>query len=253
MFVSANSLCHCGSRKKYKRCCRDRDLAVANIRQSIKSGEMQAFARVHSTDEGQARIEIEDASVTFHGSTVKFVDKRIVLETNTISGDKFASSGATVSLPIHGRLSGSIKTTGNATVSSSNEPLHISLKDNTKKMRISGHSGLFVIARVRVQRDTQKPYFDFLFGEKEKSEGIDDKGMKDRPHITLTPDGNGKFLRLGCYNCELEGDMSYSASENIIYPNCFRINPIDFSETLEVSFLYSNNNVSLNEMRFIYK
>jgi hypothetical protein len=267
MKMGRNSLCYCGKLNKYgkpikyKRCCMSKDQAklvknqvnpIQSLRQKIESGEIPFFARVRSVDGEQGGVEISHVSVTRNGQTTELLNDDIKLATNTVKGDLTSASVAMISIPIDGRSQGTIRTVGNATVSNPAEPLQIKLKDNKKDMKQKSDFGLWVNARIGLHRDTQTYSFEFIFGVQGQKEEVDETGRKNRTHISICPDGNGKFLRLAG-NCEIEGEMLYFAASRRVQPNCIRIKSSDFKEILEVTFLYddSNNIVCLEAMHFL--
>ena len=119
-------------------------------------------------------------------------------------------------------------------------------------MTVKSESGLFVVARIGWQRNTQTQYFDFLYGVKGQTEEIDASGEKQRLHIAICPDGNGQFIRLAEHNCEIESDMQYSATERRVLPQVLRIKSVELNKICEAVFSTSNpNEVVLIDLRFV--
>ena len=252
MIYSANMLCHCGSGKKYKRCCRAKDEGMRNLFEKLASGQLPFTAQIRSHSGESSSMEVHHASMTQDGRTTVLLDEKITLSTNSTSGDKTTTSAASISIPTDGFSLGAIRTVGNASVSNIANHPKISLAAGVKKLKATSESGLFVVARTGLQRDTQIEYFDFLFGVSGQTERVDDSGEKQRPHITIYPDGNGKFIRLTGHSCEIESDMQYSSEARQVLPQLLRIKSLDTGQTIEVVFsTEAPNVVVLNELHFI--
>lgn len=217
----------------------------------ISSGQIPFTAQIISKSGEPGSMEVSRASITQNGHTTVLLDEKIRLATNSTHGDRTTSSVASISIPTDGSSPGAIRTLGNASVSNAGQHLEIALAGSVKKLKVTSDSGLFVVARIGLQRDTQIAYFDFLFGMCGQSESLDESGDKSRPHIALYPDGNGKFIRLSGYNCEIEGDMQYHAETCQILPQQLRIKSSDLGETIEATFSTENSaQVVLNAIRF---
>ena len=251
MRCSANSPCPCGSGKKYKRCCRAKDEGIRGLFEKISSGQLPFTARIISKSGEASSMEVSHASITQNGHTTILVDEKVTLATNSTHGEKTTSSVASISIPADGSSPGAIRTAGNASVSNAAQFRAIALAGDAKKLKATSNSGLFVVARLGLQSETQIEYFDFLFGVKGQSEEVNESGEKQRPHITLYPDGNGKFIRLSGHNCEIEGDMQYNAGTHRVLPQQLRIKSSDLGETIEVTFSTEHSAlVVLDAIRF---
>lgn len=219
--------------------------------EKISSGQLPFTAQIISKSGEPGSMEVSRASITQNGRTTVLLDEKVTLATNSTHGDKTTSSVASISIPIDGSSPGAIRTLGNASVSNAAKPQTIALVGGVKKLKATSNSGLFVVARIGLQRDTQIAYFDFLFGMRGQSENVDESGEKSRPHIALYPDGNGKLIRLSGHNCEIEGDMQYHAETRQVLPQQLRIKSPDLGETIEVTFSTENpTHVVLNAIRF---
>lgn len=192
-------------------------------------------------------MEVHHAAVTRDGLTTVLLDEKVTLSTNSISGDKTDNSFASISIPADGVSPGIIRTVGNASVSNDAIPTKILLASAAKKLKATSNSGLFVVARIGLQRDTKINFFDFLFGRHGQDESVDEAGQKQRPHIAFYPDGNGKFIRLASHNCELEGELQYSASSRLVVPKKLLIKSADFAETVELMFSLSSSGPTVLE------
>lgn len=181
-------------------------------------------------------MEVHHAAVTLDGLTTVLLNEKVTLSTNSTSGDKTKDSSAVISIPADGMSPGIVRVVGNASVSNDRLSAKILLAGGKRKLKASSKSGLFVVARIGLQRDTQIEFFDFLFGRRGQEERIDEAGHKDRPHIAFYPDGNGKFIRLVGHNCELEGELQYDASSSQVAPKVLRIKSADFAEIVELKF-----------------
>jgi SEC-C motif len=254
MTRKANMPCPCGSYKPYKHCCRQKDKALKNIWDLGQAGKLHPSVSIksdNSSESGTLTVSCIKANETI------FLDNEITLNTNSIKGDVSEKSSATLSFPMQStsKVNGTIKTIGNATVflseNSSSLP-EIKLANNAKKLSEKSTSGLFVTAKIGLQKNTGIEYFDIFFGEKGRSENIGENGQKDRPHIAFHPDGNGKFIRLASYNCELESDMQYNSNSRQIVPKKIQIKATDFSETIEITFSQANSHtVILESINFV--
>jgi SEC-C motif len=251
MRYSANAPCHCGSGKKFKRCCRAKAEGMAGLFEKISSGKIPFTAKFMSSGGEPGSIEIGPWSVTKNGRKTVLLHETLTLSTNTAHGDKTAPSLASISIPIDGCSAGSITTIGNASVSNIQNSPPIALAGGAKKLKTTSASGLFAVARVLLQRDTQIQFFDILFGVRGQSEEADDSGEKQRPHIALYPDGNGKFIRLSGHDCEIEGEMVYRPGTRQVLPQLLRIKSNDLEETIEITFSTENpSRVILSAIRF---
>lgn len=245
-------LCHCGSGKKYKRCCRVKDEGMRNLFEKLATGQLPLRAAIISESGEASSMDVHHASMMKDGKVTVLLDEKITLSTNSTSGDKTTASAASISIPTDGLSLGAIRTIGNASVSNISDYPKISLAAGVKKIKATSELGLFVVARTRLQRNTQIEYFDFLFGVRGQTESVDDSGEKQRPHITIYPDGNGKFIRLSGHNCEIESDMQYSSESRQVLLQQLRIKSLDTGQVIMVVFSMENPNVVvLNELRFI--
>lgn len=252
MFYSANMLCHCGSGKKYKRCCRAKDEGMRSLFEKLSSGQLPFMAQIISKNGEASSMEVNHASITQNGRTTVLLDEKVTLATNSTRGDKTTASVASISIPADGVSAGAIRTVGNASVSNAALPPKVLLSGGKKELRVKSKSGLlFVVARIKVDHATQIECFDFLFGGRGQSEHVDESGAKQRPHLAIYPDGNGAFIRLSGHNCEVESDMQYHAAARLVVPQQLRIKSTDSGQTVEVEFAAANTNeIVLNEIRF---
>jgi len=248
---SASMQCHCGSGKKYKRCCRSKDQGWENFQKKLHAGEIPFSARVSSTSGAESQIVISDVSVVQGGVETVLLNEEMTISTNSVTGDKTERSAAFISIPIDGMSHGSIATSGNATVSNGDVSAKLSLYANKKKLKSGSKTGLFAIARICTQRDSGLQYFDLLFGTKGQSEEVDSEGEKTRPHIAFYPDGNGKFVRLSGHCCTLESEMSYQSNIQQIIPKRVRILSMLHKEALILGFSRNiSGEIVLNEITF---
>lgn len=225
---------------------------MRNLFEKLASGQLPFRAEIISESGEASSMEVHHASMTQGGRATVLLDEKITLSTNSTSGEMTTASAASISIPTDGLSLGTIKTVGNASVSNTTNHPKILLAAGVKKLKATSESGLFVIARTGLQQDTQIEYFDFLFGVAGQAESVGDSGVKQRPHITIYPDGNGKFIRLSGHNCEIESDMQYSSGARQVLPQLFRIKSLDTGQTIEVVFSTETPNVVvLNELRFI--
>ena len=252
MIYSANMLCHCGSGKKYKRCCRAKDEGMRKLFEKLASGQPPFTAQIRSQSGESSSMEVHSASITQHGRTTVLLDEKVTLTTNSTRGDKTTTSIASISIPADGVSLGEIRTVGNASVSNVSRPPKITLFGGRKELKAKSKSGLlFVVARIKLDGATQIECFDFLFGARGQSEYADETGIKQRPHIALYPNGNGAFIRLAGHNCEIESDMTYHSEKRQVIPQQLRIKSTDSGQAIEVEFSAENpDEIVLNDIRF---
>ncbi|MDX2368501.1 MAG: hypothetical protein QNK36_08890 [Colwellia sp.] len=175
------------------------------------------------------------------------------MQTNSIDGDNTNSSSAEIKVPFDSKQKPKIKTQGNATVKNGDISYYIEISGNPKKLKIKSDKGLFAIIRIVKQRNGGYYYFDILFGKKGESEKLKNRTEKTRPHIAFYPDGNGKFLRLSNYECQLSSVLGYQPEECQIVPSLVEIHPIEFNEKIVLKFEYDTqqNLVILNTAHFV--
>ena len=247
MISSANQPCPCGSGKKYKSCCRAKDEGIRQLFEKLASGQLPFRAEIISSNGEPSSMEVHHAAVTLGDLTAVLLNEKVTLSTNLTSGDKIKDSSAAISIPADGVSPGIAKIVGNASVSNDGLPTKILLAGGVKKLKETSKTGLFVVARIGLQRDTQIEFFDFLFGRRGQDERIDEAGHKQRPHIAFYPDGNGKFIRLVDHNCELEGELQYDASSHQVAPKVLYIKSADFAEIVELMFSSSSSGPTILE------
>ncbi len=119
-------------------------------------------------------------------------------------------------------------------------------------MKGVSQTGLYAIARVRTQHDSDQQYFDLLFGTSGQAEEVDAKGIKQRPHIAIHPNGNGKFIRLAGHSCELESEMTYQPRARQVLPRAVRVRSLEHKEVLELRFAQdTTGSIVLEEIHFV--
>jgi len=207
----------------------------------LKNGELPFRAEVTTKNGEISSMVVSDAKVIIDGVETTLLDDEITISSNSADGDKTNHSSASISIPVKNSEAPEIKTEGNASVTNTTSNYHIEIKDNPKKLKIKSESGLFAIVRIKEQRDTNSLYYDIYFGKKGKEESVDDSGQKNRPHIALYPDGNGKFIRLSGYKCNLKSNLNYCPSNKTIYPSSIEIHSIQHSETIAMNFQFNEN------------
>jgi hypothetical protein len=245
----ANLPCGCGSGKPYKRCHRDKDKGMQELFRKIQAGELPITAQMRSENSEPSSMQVGRIVVTHGGVERVLSEEMLTLTTNTVPGDKTQKSMARVSLPVDGSM-GSISTFGNATVCNGALPLNLRLSGGSKKLKASSHSGGFAVARIGRHNDTQQEFFDFLFGYDGQSEVVDGSGRKNRSHVALHPDGNGRFLRLEGNGCEIATEQGYTAAANSIVPRKVVIRSPQFTEILVAEFTASGETVELVSIAF---
>jgi hypothetical protein len=225
--------------------------AAISFRKKLDSGELSAFARVKSSDGAHAQIDIASMSLSRDGFTSDLIEEHISLSTNAQVGDITNKSAAIISFPLNSLNEGIIQTSGNASVSNNPKPIMLQICGGSDQIKVKSANGLFVIARLRLQRNTGFQYFDILFGTANRRETLNASGAKQRPHLSFYPDGNGKFIRLADYKCELETMQKYNAQQKQIIPSSIRIRSLEHMEIIELNFESSDSAiVNLKEIRF---
>ncbi len=202
----------------------------------MAAGKLPFRAEITSKDGSSSSMEVSNVTVIRDGVATTLVDERLVLSTNSIEGDKTGHAAATISVPVDGRSPGTITTIGNASVTNDGTPPRISIEGGKKKLRATCPGGLFAVARIATQRDTGSGYFDFLFGRSGDAETTDEAGRKNRSHVAIHPDGNGKFIRLSGHACDLQGDSEYDATARTVRPRVIRIRSTDLGAIVEAVF-----------------
>jgi hypothetical protein len=245
----ANLPCECGSGKPFKKCCRGRVSGTQELFRKIQAGEIPFSAQIVSETEEPSSMQVGDVVVVNNGVSKTLSNETLTLTTNTISGDKTQKSVAQISLPVDGS-EGKASTVGNASISNNSPPKSLRLYDGKKKLKAKSPSGGFVVAKIGLQRNTQIEYFDLFFGTKGQSELVDENGIKNRPHIALHPDGNGKFLRLASNACEFSTEQTYSSSAKEIVPSRIMITSSHFEEVLVAKFVAQGETVELISVEF---
>ena len=214
-----------------------------------KVSKLPFRAEITSKDGSEGSMKFTSAKIIRDGQEEILFNDEIELKTNSISGDNIEHSKAIFIAPQNNEKP-KIMIEGNASVSNINDIIDISLAENKKKLKVKSESGLWASAKIGLQRDTGKKYFQLFFGIEGKEEKIDSSGMKNRPHIDFLPSGNGKFIRLSGYNCQLEFESGYDKKKKIIFPSTAKILIEDHSENLELYFEYEADNAILREMKF---
>lgn len=257
--IGRNDKCSCGSGKKYKKCCLVKVQAKPTFESQKEWNEwmekvstLPFRAEVISQDTSQASMKISSAKIVRDGQEEILFEDEVELKTNSIIGDEIEESKAIFIVPQNNKEP-KIKMIGNALVANTNQIYDIALSENKKKLKEKSKSGLFASAKIGLQRNTGKKYFQLFFGITGQEEKIDSSGMKDRPHIDFYPSGNGKFIRLSGYKCTLEFESGYDKKNKIIFPSLVCILIEDYNEQLEIRFNYEEEKTVLSEMKFKIK
>lgn len=231
----SNLSCWCESGKLYQDCHRADYLSRHEFIQKMRRGEVPFFARVVSENGEQSSMEIGAVRICRDGETQILSEGPITLTTNAVSGDRTPVAIARIDIPADGSV-GTIRTAGNASVSNATMALPLALRNSTDGVVMTDSpSGAYVRATLGFQDATQTPYFDFMLGVKGKKEEIVD-GRKNRTHVTLFPDGNGKFLRLEGDDTSIEIEQDFYADSKMIIPRIVKIRSSYFSRTLAAEF-----------------
>jgi hypothetical protein len=249
--IGNNEKCTCGSGKKYKKCCK---LKTANNKKQTpqmtqtewidwmeRVSKLPFRAEIRSEKGSSGSMTVGSASVTKDGVTAELFNDPITLSTNQGDGERTENAYAILSIPQNKETKPEVLTGGNANVKNINNPYKIAIKDNPKELKIKSSNGLFAIIKIVARRDCGFDCFDILFGEAGRAEIISEDGNKQRPHLTIYPDGNNKFFRLAGYKCQMEGKLEYEANNKTIYPLESIIVFDEYSERLVLSFTYTKD------------
>src|ERR1700710_1406454 len=173
-----------------------REAALRRVFEMAVRGELPLSAHIISESIEPVSLGLQQVTVTRDGERTMLIANPVTLATNTIPGDKTQRSSVSINFPLDELSAGTIRTTGNASFSTSGTTLDIALIGGMTEMREVGNGELFVLAKVGLQRNTGLKYFDFLFGRRGQRESVDESSnrIREHAHITVYPDGNGKFL-----------------------------------------------------------
>jgi hypothetical protein len=230
------------------------EAAVRRLFEMAARGELPLSAHIISESSEPASLGLQQVTITRDGKKTVLIADSVTLATNAIPGDKTQRSGVSISFPIDELSAGAIRTIGNASISTSGPTPDIALIGGMTEMREVGNGNLFVLAKVGLQRNTGLKYFDFLFGRRGQRESVDESNnrIREHAHITIYPDGNGKFLALRGYNCEIESQSRYSVAAARIAPATLRIRVLDLNEIAEVDFVTeSDDRIILSAIRIV--
>lgn len=205
------------------------------------AGILRPTVRIRSSGGESSGITVERIAVTRNGVTTVHLDEPISLNTNAAPGDKTEVAGAVLTFPSDSTTSAKIHTVGNASVSRVPTPVQVALSNGVRLLRCTSESGFFAVAKVKTQRDIGQGYFDLIFGAGGRQVKLDEDGRKNRPHISLSPDGNGKFLRLSGHRCEVQAEMVYLPELHRISPVTFRVRLVEHGETLCLAFVHEES------------
>ena len=218
----------------------------------MMNGELPFRAEVISEDGKSSSIHVSNAKTIIDGVETILFDDEITLSTNSVDGDNTNEASASLSIPVNDKTKPEIKIKGNACVTNNKDAYAIGIKDDKKKLKIKSSNGLFAVIRIAKQRDADFHYFDVLFGSKGQAETIDQNGQKNRPHIAFYSTGNGKFIRLSSFDCELNSTLDYDKEMQSIYPSSIDIFSYGHSESIILDFKFDSNKekVTLEDARF---
>lgn len=255
-----NQPCPCGSGKKFKNCCKDNQNStyipshvMKNLHDKFMRGELPFRAEIHSKDGTPGSMKVTSARIINGDGTEKLLfEDEVTLSTNSADGDTIPGSKAIFSVPVKDGEQAKIQTTGNASVNNTSKYCDIEIINNPKKLKVKSASGLFAVIRISTQRNDGFDFFDILFGSKGQSETKNSAGEKIRPHIAIFADGNGKFIRLSSFKCQLQYESIYDPQKKSITSSEIKINLPDYSEDLCLFFTYetSINKVILTNAEF---
>lgn len=224
--IGRNSLCFCGSGKKYKKCCLLKNQNTDSLFKKLANGELPFCASISSDNGESSSMEIHGVSFFRDGVETKLLEDKLILTTNSTKGDILPSS-AMISIPINEKKP-EITIKGNASVI--NQNIHYSIHPFLKKeLKIISNGELFATIRLIVPKDRNVNFkcFDIIFGK---------KNVKDHAHIGFYPDGNSHFIKFRGHNCIMENCLDYDSVQKIISPLKISISVNNFFEKLILEF-----------------
>ena len=258
--ASRNQPCPCGSGHKFKRCCLHLPAPkrVPSVYEKLARGQLPVRAEITAepdavASDAPAQMQIYEARVVTNGQERTIFNDKIELAVNSQPSDLEAQeSAAAISIPLSADEPAMIQTSGNAAVFNESGYPEIGIRDDVKRLKAKSESGMFAVARIRTQRDSGYQFFDLLFGKSGERETLDRTGKKNRPHVAFFPDGNGKFVRVGDYACQLRGALDYDRGTKSIRPSEVRLELDEIKETLVLLFNQTPNThrVELSSIQF---
>lgn len=248
-----NELCHCWKWIKYKRCC---ELLINKKPESFleRITKLPFWARIHSTNGAESSLKILSASRVENGVSTKLFNDEITLSTHKwdLKSESTNESIAIISFPKEKNIIPTIVTTGNGRVNNNSYIYAIKIRNDPRKLKIESQNWLFATIRIQNRKDCWFECFDIFFGESGWEEYIDENGIKQRPHLTIYPNGNNKFFRFVGYKCTLESNLEYNPEDKNIYPISSKVTLEEYSEQLILNFKFHKelNLIELTDIHF---
>lgn len=189
--IYVNDTCVCGSGKKYKRCCMDKDAKVTGksfyetIIEGFKKGELVSFQRIQG-DKGS--LEISNQSVTF-GEEMYSYDKPIKFSIgDSEDGNSSGQAMSTVSMDGKNEITTTQIDSGRVFVEGEHK-YSIGIKNKIKE---EVNSEWYIEINLK---NSPVDHFDLkLINRSRQRDHIKD------PHISFRPDGSGRYIRFGDYS-----------------------------------------------------
>ena len=251
MKIGRNDKCYCGNNLKYKKCCFKKALNNRKINHCSMSKEEKEYydnfsnlpfrAEIISENGNASSMTISSAVLTKNGITTNLFEDEITLSVNKPDGDSLNKSSATLTVPHNEKTKSEIITAGNADVKNSKN--YYQIQPLTKKnLKIISPQRNKARIKIDKQIDNDFEYFDILF-----------LTGRTHPHIAFYPDGNGKFIGLRGFDCDLKSVLNYNPSTKIISPSTIEIEVKNINEKLRMDFSFNNenNSVTLTKCNFI--
>lgn len=221
--IGRNTLCLCGSGKKYKKCCILKNEGMNRLFQKLANGELPFTAQIISKDGKSSSMQVHSASIVNNGIEKKLFDDPIELSVNSVTGDTKASS-ATFTIPVQSNQNPEINIQGNASVTNGKGVYKI----NPFREKITSKSG--IKAQINV-KTTPEDHIDILFFTH----------SKEHPHISFFPDGNGRYFGQRGYDCELKSILNYDPANKLVSPSEIEITVKDIIEKLFIKLSFDNS------------
>ena len=248
-----NKKCPCGSGKKHKNCCGKKSEGFRRLLTRIRNGEIPLSASIRASEGTTAEMQIIKASVSNGVVEKQLVSSPVSLSVNSVSGEKTENASVSLSVPVRGQPVGVISTSGNATAVTGVSAPSISIGNSRKRVKEEGENGLYVVAYISTQTATGRDFLNILFGTTGQPEHLDDNGTKQRPHISIYPDGAGKFVRVSSHQCQISSQSEYDSGTGSSRISSLKILSHELHEEVELIFKNSGSNVVLDQMQFVQR
>ncbi len=217
----------------------------------LMNGELPFRASIASENGESSSMKVQDVSIVTNGVERKLIDETIELSVNSNNGDKFSKASAIISVPADINKKSFVENLGNSSVTNSNIPYKIKLPDDNKKYKIyNSKKTLFAKFKVEIQKNKGYQCLHIFFGKCGQLELTNREGEKNRPHISIQPQGNSEFVRLSSYKCQIKNLLRYE--KNTIYPEQINISIEDYDEDLFLKFDFNKERQEVHLVQAVF-